>query len=488
MEITKKRSKNKKVNIFTIILIGIISITVITIAIIIYLEINKNQQKNSLPKIILTHYAIEPYSQMASNKEAFQTYLKDIIINFCKYRGISVFAMFLDKSFTKDTIQRFPWYEENEWIYHNFIKLCYDNDIEPAFNVYPNFKDSNWKDKDINPKDNETWRKIGQKIKEINDYSKTQNPNYIVKWLIYDNEACNCISSKWKGDPVVFVRNELKIGYPDLPNDFRILSSGGVGQAFKNKTGYDIGLGEVYWNIGQAEPCVGNASQYNNYAPVCKEGSSHRRYVNQPKDYLEFLVSSSKQSGTSLPIKNYKKGNTVPLFSTESLYSENGTIGRCAQLSYWGKHSNSKLNPKTSNKICGTFDGFSYWDWDKFREFLSLYSQKFDCEYVGIYDAMFIPSNWMKGRKFQNYKYDPNLGQTWPLNIPQQPEIYNNPQNYVNNWIMKPDGDNNTSFKYNSDSKNLCLADDKNTTCKNEVRLNLCPNFMKFDEKSNTCK
>tara|TARA_E500000178_G_C16977005_1_gene733871 strand:- start:247 stop:1707 length:1461 start_codon:yes stop_codon:yes gene_type:complete len=362
-------------------------------------------------KIILTHYAIETYSQMASSRNAFQTYLSDMIINFCKPRGISVFSMYLNPNFTKDSRTIFPWYGDNEWIYNNFIKVCYDNGIEPAFNVYPSFKDSMWK-KDTN---GSSWYEIGKQIKEINEYSNGQKSGNIVKFLIYDNEECNCISSIWKGDPLVFVRTELKKGYPNLPDDFTILSSGDVGQSFQNKKGYDIGLGEVYWNIGQAEPCVGNASQYNNYAPVCKEGSSHRRYVNQPKEYLEFLINSSKQSGTSLPVENYKKGNTVPLFSTESLYAEDGMIGRCTQLSYWGKQSQTKIpNPETSDKICGTFDGFSYWDWDKFREFLSLYAKKFDCKYVGIYDAMFIPSNWMKDGKFNNDEYNPKLDKNWP--------------------------------------------------------------------------
>jgi hypothetical protein len=374
-------------------------------------KLNLTYKPNYKFKIILTHYAIETYSQMASSEDAFQTYLSDMIVNFCKPRGISVFSMFLNPGSTKDSRTIFPWYENNEWIYTNFIKICYNNGIEPAFNVYPSFKDSMW-EKDTN---GSTWSDIGKRIKEINEYSNGQTSGNIVKFLIYDNEECNCISPTWKDDPLVFVRTELKKGYSKLPDDFTILSSGDVGQSFQNKNGYDMGLGEVYWNIGQAEPCVGNASQYNNYAPVCKEGSSHRRYVNQPKEYLEFLINSSKQSGTSLPVENYKKGNTVPLFSTESLYTEDGTIGRCTQLSYWGKQSQTGIsNPEASDKICGTFDGFSYWDWDKFREFLSLYAQKFGCKYVGIYDAMFIPSNWMKDGKFNNDEYNPELDKNWP--------------------------------------------------------------------------
>ena len=486
MEISKQNiNTKKKVNIFLVILIVIIFLALITIGIIIYLELKNNSTKNntSYPKIILTHYAIETYSQMASSEDAFRTYLSDMIVNFCKHRGISVFSMFLNPSFTKDSREIFRWYGDNKWIYNNFIKVCYDNGIEPAFNVYPSFKDSMWV-KDTN---GSTWSDIGKRINDINEYSNGQKSGNIVKFLIYDNEECNCISPTWNGDPLVFVRTELKKGYPNLPDDFTILSSGDVGQSFQNKNGYDMGLGEVYWNIGQAEPCVGNASQYNNYAPVCKEGSSHRRYVNQPKEYLEFLINSSKQSGTSLPVENYKRGNTVPLFSTESLYAEDGTIGRCTQLSYWGKQSQTKIsNPETSDKICGTFDGFSYWDWDKFREFLSLYAQKFSCKYVGIYDAMFIPSNWMKDGKFNNDEYNPELDKNWP-NISKQPEKYNNPQDYVNYWIMQPDTNTNTFFKY-LDTKTICLADTKTKECKNGTRLNLCPNFMTYDTTSNMCK
>ena len=97
-------------------------------------------------------------------------------------------------------------------------------------------------------------------------------------------------------DMVITEKLEAAVTMPDIIRidmsmsepccDFKILSSGSVGQSFKNKSGNDIGLGEVYWNIGQAEPCVGNPSQVNNYAPVCKEGSSHRRYVNKPEKYF----------------------------------------------------------------------------------------------------------------------------------------------------------------------------------------------------------
>ena len=72
----------------------------------------------------------------------------------------------------------------------------------------------------------------------------------------------------------------------------------------------------------------------------------------------------------------------------------------------------------------------------------------------------------------------------------KQPEKYDNPQDYVNNWIMKPDTDTNTFFKY-LNTKTICLADladTKTKDCKDDTRLNLCPNFMTYDTTSNTCK
>ena len=73
-------------------------------------KLNLTYKPNYKFKIILTHYAIETYSQMASDRNAFQTYLSDMIVNFCKPRGISVFSMYLNPNFTKDSRKIFPYY------------------------------------------------------------------------------------------------------------------------------------------------------------------------------------------------------------------------------------------------------------------------------------------------------------------------------------------------------------------------------------------
>ena len=51
-------------------------------------------------------------------------------------------------------------------------------------------------------------------------------------------------------------------------------------------------------------------------------------------------------------------------------------------------------------QICGTFDGFSYWSWDKFEKFLILFSQQFGAINVGIYEAQFLPPHWFNDNKF----------------------------------------------------------------------------------------
>jgi hypothetical protein len=63
------------------------------------------------------------------------------------------------------------------------------------------------------------------------------------------------------------------------------------------------------------------------------------------------------------------------------------------------------------NDVCGTFDGFSYWEWDTFLEFLMHFADKymrdtnqniFPGATIGIYESQFIPPEWFKNGKYSN--------------------------------------------------------------------------------------
>ena len=107
-----------------------------------------------------------------------------------------------------------------------------------------------------------------------------------------------------------------------------------------------------------------------------------------------------------------------PMFTLENL-SMNGTAPSCLAYNYFG------VDPKTSggtlkSNVCGTIDGFSYWDWDKFLEFMTLFAHKYNVKQVGIYESQFIPPAWMPNGSFLN-DCSPNnttTGDTACSNIP----------------------------------------------------------------------
>ena len=81
----------------------------------------------------------------------------------------------------------------------------------------------------------------------------------------------------------------------------------------------------------------------------------------------------------------------IPMFSFEGLSSNN-----C-----FATHYNAGV--KNVSDICGTFDGFFFWQWETFTEFLMYFADAFGVGEVGIYDLQFIPPHW-----FDNKAFGPN--------------------------------------------------------------------------------
>ena len=421
-------------------------------------------------KYILTNYATPSDGILATNETAFIAYIQDIVKNFCVPRKIDIFTLYYSAPIKGDYGTMYSWYSDPSWMYNNYIKFCESMSVIPGVNVYPNFKDSPWVKQNPN-----TWIAIGEAIGKINAYAKGQGSKGIT-YLVFDAEACNC------GDPTT-VRISLSQGYQTgageaLPNSFTIMMSGNVNKSFGSKDldPNDLGLGEVYWNVGEMWPCVGNASQYNNYAPVCKVGSAYLAAANKPEAMINYLIESSDKSeatsGTlSSSMYNDNKGvqRVVPLFSTESLFKQTGGDDQgmlCTALAYFG-NSGQKVDtiPSTGDKICGTFDGFSYWSWDQYEQFMLKFAKKFSLKYVGIYDAMFIPRKWMNGGNFATKQYMAALPSTWPIDC-----------------LVK---DNRC--------KQLCL-DTASVACQHDAECNAyCPNIggscnIKKGESEGACK
>ncbi len=358
-------------------------------------------------KIILTNYATPKGAILSTNQDAFTAYVKDILTNFCKPQGVDIFTLYYTPPTKTNSGTLYPWYADDTWIIENFIEVAQGAGITPGVNVYPNFKDSPWVA--INPN---TWVAIGKAIARIN--SKVPSGTKGISYLVFDGEECHCAPTS--GTILSNFTQGYEAGGATLPPDFVLMDSGGPTMVFPPPAPNTYGLGEVYWNVNDLWPCVGNPSQYSFYPPACTTWSSYRYpgFLNEADNMIDFLV---KASGGIIKESSYIASDgvqkTVPLFSNEALFrrvngKDDGML--CTGMNYFGPGQ-----PALDDKVCGTFDGFSYWTWDDFAQFLYKFAKRFSLKYVGIYDASFIPANWMKGGKFSDDEWVPPLPSNWPV-------------------------------------------------------------------------
>jgi hypothetical protein len=137
---------------------------------------------------------------------------------------------------------------------------------------------------------------------------------------------------------------------------------------------------ELYW-IGELKPAVGcngcksGESKNTPGCLACKK-SIYQTHKNDPQGMLDAFSKWLGNPGTK-----YKEPGTCPLFSIEMAHF-NGK--GCIQNIYY-----------PDADFCGTFDGFADWDWDKFEEFLTLFSHKYDVKDIGVYEFQFVPPSWV---------------------------------------------------------------------------------------------
>ena len=136
---------------------------------------------------------------------------------------------------------------------------------------------------------------------------------------------------------------------------------------------------EMYW-VGElsATGCHGQQT-----SPECTN-TTYKMYKNDPNGFLSWW---------SPQLDKYKdtvnQDGVWVLFSIENLSF--GLLDKgpsCIASQYFGGNGYKQ-------SICGTFDGFSYWDYQYFEQFLELYAQKYGVKNIGIYEAQFIPSTWL---------------------------------------------------------------------------------------------
>ena len=180
---------------------------------------------------------------------------------------------------------------------------------------------------------------------------------------------------------------------------------------------------EMYWGGGNQFPCDGGPGTYNYRTPPCTNLSIRKVLKNQPKAFWDFTTGDNLSHAGSAQAVNgnlnpwFAKGeffltvaegnnaNVWPGFSIENLSTCSGDMNfvnntwTCAQqgpdpsdclaLQYYGAGN-------APEKICGTFDGLSYWSWKQYRALMAYYSYKTGSKTVVIYEAQFIPIAWLR--------------------------------------------------------------------------------------------
>jgi hypothetical protein len=106
----------------------------------------------------------------------------------------------------------------------------------------------------------------------------------------------------------------------------------------------------------------------------------------QEKPGFPSLIDNIRWVKTNAPGKA-----VIPMFSFEGL-----PLKSC-----FATHFSAGV--KNVSDICGTFDGFSFWQWETFKEFMIYFADAFQVDEVGIYDLQFIPPYW-----FDNKAFGPN--------------------------------------------------------------------------------
>ena len=240
--------------------------------------------------------------------------------------------------------------------------------------------------------------------------------------------------------PILFLAAAIQAACPKQPG-----GKDGCGYT-KNQP---VIVPEYYWGAGNQLPCDGSEGSYGFANSSCTSMSAHRRLRGHPEAYVKLIEGNDDYRGSDCPgegktngwlgsgnwqaaIKNVQSNpdRVWPSFSIEnlslcdleedvdkcySMYEElrNGGAQNPNGLPYttWNDNSTTicssmlfgsmrekggTTSPLSQGmKSCGVFDGFSHWTWPQFQNFLNYFSQKYSAPNLIIYEASFIPYNWI---------------------------------------------------------------------------------------------
>ena len=216
-------------------------------------------------------------------------------------------------------------------------------------------------------------------------------------------------------------------------------------QAGPAPPGGDYTMPETYWYMGELWPCTGDGYQIGTktasgwkgaWPAVCTELTSYRAFKNDPSGWLGYVERSDKcmngdkavlgvnppgsiytnvhnWAETAVKQKREITSPVWPMFSLENLSATSGDPGARTCIAYeagYGPDALKNKNPPEKLDVCGTFDGFAYWSWDKFLETMMLFAHRYmraddgnvlEGATVGVYESQFIPPEWFEDGKFR---------------------------------------------------------------------------------------
>ena len=254
----------------------------------------------------------------------------------------------------------------------------------------------------------------------------------------------------WKsGTPILYLATGVDgTGTPAPPKENytgsgppTCTSAGLNSSSWCKDTAPNIGVPEWYWGLGNQMPCDGSEGSYGYARAACTSLSSHRRLAGYPKQYMDLISGGKKDKGSNClnngwlglgglkaAIGNAQNSNVWPSFSIENLsmcdlddtncynrwqYEKMKSKDGSGPLSYTGKwgpnttvcnsmiwgslreKNGTESDLKQGMRQCGVFDGFSYWKWKDYANFLNYFALTYDSPNLITYEASFIPYHWL---------------------------------------------------------------------------------------------
>jgi hypothetical protein len=238
----------------------------------------------------------------------------------------------------------------------------------------------------------------------------------LLRYLSSDGEDMGSMAGPGMYCQFRVAADDARLRHPDDDADLKIGYAKGL-QAGPNAGGGNFAMPETYWYMNETWPCLADAGQDGNkpsahaYPSVCTSLMSYRHFADRPQAFLEFLrrADACGDNGFAALVNNIRAhpDGIFPMFSFENLSGGKPELGKDDRTCL-ARHFLGAGNKFAKGNGCGTFDGFAYWSWPRFLEFMIRFAETYMVPHmppdvdpmVGLYETQFIPPQWMDSGAF----------------------------------------------------------------------------------------